>query len=550
VNGAQALIRTLVDAGVTACFTNPGTSEMHFVAALDSAPELRAVLATFEGVATGAADGYARMAGRPAATLLHLGPGLGNGLANLHNARKGKVPVVNIVGDHATFHTRYDAQLQSDIETVARNVSRWVRTSRSTAELARDAAEAVAAAVGPPGQVATLILPADVSWGAGAQPAPPPPPAMPRAVDGEVVEAVARAIRSGQRTALLLGGRALRADPLTAAARIAAATGVKLLAEVFPTRLERGAGRPALERLAYLPEIATVQLDGLKHLILVDAKPPVSFFAYPGRKSWLVPDGCQVHELAGPDADVLGALSALVEALGAGGATPELTPAGRPARPSGSLTAELACQAIGAVLPEGAIVSDESVTSGAALATTTAGAPPHDWLTLTGGAIGQGLPVAVGAAIASPERPVLALEADGSALYTIQSLWTMAREQLNVTVVIFNNRSYAILNMELARVGAKAGGAEARAQLDLSRPDIDFVQIARGFGVDARRVDTAEDLLAGLEWALADPGPHLIEAMVPSMFSARQLRAMPYALKALEKLPRPIAAAVKDRLVP
>jgi len=550
VNGAQALIRTLVGSGVTTCFTNPGTSEMHFVAALDSVPEMRAVLATFEGVATGAADGYARMAGRPGATLLHLGPGLGNGLANLHNARKGKVPVVNIVGDHATYHTRYDAQLQSDIETVARNVSTWVRTSQSPGELGRDAAEAVAAALGPPGQVATLILPADVSWEEGAAPAPPPPAPAARPVADEAVREAAHAARAGQRAALLLGGRALREDALVAAGRIAAATGVRVLAEVFPTRLERGAGIPAVERLAYVPELASVQLNGLAHLILVDAKAPVTFFAYPGRRSCLVPDGCQVHELAAKDADALAALQALVEELGAAAKTPEVQPAGRPERPSGELTAELACQAIAAVLPEGAIVSDEAVTSGATLPAQTAGAPRHDWLTLTGGAIGQGLPVAVGAAVACPERPVLALEADGSALYTIQSLWTMAREQLNVTVVIFNNRSYAILNMELARVGARSAGPEAKAQLDLSQPDIDFVHLARGFGVEARRVETAEDLLAALERALAEPGPHLIEAMVPSMFSPLALRAMPYALRALEKLPRPIAAAVRDRLVP
>jgi acetolactate synthase-1/2/3 large subunit len=523
---------------------------MHFVAALDAVPEMRAVLATFEGVATGAADGYARMADRPGATLLHLGPGLGNGLANLHNARKGKVPVVNIVGDHATYHTKYDAQLQSDIETVARNISEWVRTSTSTGALTRDAMEAIAAAVGPPGRVATLILPADVSWGEGADPADPPPPPSPQPVRGEVIDGVAGAIRSGQRTALLLGGRALREDALLAAGRIATSSGVKLLGEVFPTRLERGAGLPPLERLAYVPELATVQLNGLKHLVLVDAKAPVSFFAYPGRDSYLVPDGCEVHQLAAPDADVLGALEALVEALGAGGAAPELQPAGRPEPPTGRLTAESACQAIGAVLPEGAIVSDESVTSGATLPAATAGGPRHDWLTLTGGAIGQGLPVAVGAAVACPDRPVLALEADGSALYTIQSLWTMAREQLNVTVVIFNNRSYAILNMELARVGAGTAGSEAKAQLDLGRPDMDFAGVAQGFGVDSCRVETAEALIGALERAFAEPGPHLIEALVPSMFTPLQLRAMPYALRALGKLPRPIAAAVKDRLLP
>jgi acetolactate synthase I/II/III large subunit len=550
MNGAQALIRTLLDAGVRACFTNPGTSEMHFVAALDTAPQMRAVLALFEGVATGAADGYARMADRPAATLLHLGPGLGNGLANLHNARRGKVPIVNIVGDHATYHTQYDAQLQSDIETVARNVSSWVRTSTSTAGLARDAAEAVAAAIGPPGQVATLILPADVSWSDGGEPAAPVAPATPARAEDSVVQSVADVLRSGQRSALLLGGRALRQDALFAAARVAAATGTRLLGEVFPTRLQRGAGRPSIERIAYLPELASVQLAGLKHLVLVDAKAPVSFFAYPGKKSYLVPDGCELHELAAPANDVLGTLEALVDALGAGEARASVQGSARPARPTGQLDAEKVCQAVGAMLPEGAIVSDEAQTSGLTIAAATAGAPAHDWLALTGGAIGQGLPVAVGAAVACPDRPVLALEADGSAAYTIQSLWTMAREQLNVTVLLLNNRSYAILNMELARVGARNAGPKAKEQLDLSEPDIDFVAIAKGFGVPAQRVDTAEQLIAGLDAAISAPGPHLIEAVIPSVFSPRQLRAMPYALRALGALPRPMAAAVKRRLYP
>jgi acetolactate synthase I/II/III large subunit len=550
MNGAQALIRTLVDADVTTCFTNPGTSEMHFVAALDSAPEMRAVLALFEGVATGAADGYARMAGKPAATLLHLGPGLGNGLANLHNARKAKVPIVNIVGDHATYHTKYDAQLQSDIETVARNVSRWVRTSASPAQLSRDAVEAITAALGPPGQVATLILPADVSWEDGAEPAPMPAPSAAPVASAEIVDEVARALRSGTRTAILLGGRALREDGLVSAARVAASTGCKLLSEVFPTRVERGAGLPAVERLAYVPELASVQLRGLHHLILVDTKAPVTFFAYPGKNSSLVPSGCEIHELAAPSDDVLASLRALVSALDAEQAEPERQQPSRPERASGPLTAESACQAIGAMLPEGAIVSDESVTSGVALAASTVGAPRHDWLTLTGGAIGQGLPVAVGAAVASPERPVFALQADGSALYTIQSLWTMAREQLDVTIVIFNNRSYAILNMELARVGAEAAGPKAKAQLDLGRPDLDFVELAAGFGVSGRRVETAEQLTEAIEHAVGEPGPHLIEAVVPTMFTPRQLRAMPYALRALELLPRPLAKAVKSRLYP
>ena len=549
-NGAQALIRTLVDSGVKTCFTNPGTSEMHFVAALDSVPEMRAILALFEGVATGAADGYARMAEVPAATLLHLGPGLGNGLANLHNARRARVPVVNIVGDHATYHAQYDAQLQSDIETVARNVSRWVRTSRSTTEVARDAAEAVAAAMGPPGEVATLILPADVSWSDGAEPVAPSPLPTPAPATTDVVESVATSLRGGGRTAILLGGRALRADGLLAASRIAAVTGTKLLAEVFPTRVERGAGLPAVERIAYVPELAMVQLSSLKHLILVDAKAPVSFFAYPGKKSYLVPDGCQVHELTAPDADVAASLEALAQAVGARDSAPSLQSPSRPASPTGPLTAEKVCQAIGVVLPEGAIVSDEAQTSGLTLAANTVGTPRHDWLTLTGGAIGQGLPVAIGAAIACPDRRVFALEADGSGLYTIQSLWTMAREGLNITVVIFNNRSYGILNVELARVGARAAGPKADAQLDLSGPDLDFVELAKGFGVPAHRVDTAEALVNALQGSVAEPGPHLIEVVIPTVFSPRQLRAMPYALRALTALPRPVASAVKRRLYP
>jgi acetolactate synthase-1/2/3 large subunit len=548
--GAEALIRTLVDAGVTRCFTNPGTSEMHFVAALDSVPEMGAILALFEGVATGAADGYARMTDRPGATLLHLGPGLGNGLANLHNARRGKVPVVNIVGDHATNHAQYDAQLQSDIETVARNVSSWVRTSRSTEALAADAAEAIAAAQGPPGQVATLILPADVSWSDGAEPSVPPALRAAPAASDDVVEEVARALRGRNGSALLLGGRALREPALVAAGRIAAATGAKVFAEAFPTRLERGAGLPPVERIAYLAELASVQLDGLRHLVLVDAKAPVSFFAYPGRKSYLVPERCEVHELATSSQDALAALESLAEEVGAAGAEAPRQAPSRPSRPTGPLTADSVCRAVAGVMPEGAIVSDEALTSGVTLAAHTAGAPRHDVLTLTGGAIGQGLPVAVGAAVACPDRPVLALEGEGSAMYTIQSLWTMAREQLDVTVVIFNNRSYAILNIELERVGAKEGGPRAKSQLDLARPELDFVDIARGHGVPALRVDTGEDLVAALERAVAEPGPHLVEVVVPSVYSGLRLRAMPHALRALTRLPRPLARAAKRRFYP
>lgn len=511
MNGANALLATLVAGGVDTCFMNPGTSEMHFVAALDDVPEMRGVLALFEGVATGAADGYARMADKPAAVLLHLGPGLGNGIANLHNARRARVPVVNVVGDHATYHKQFDAPLESDIDALASNVSAWVRRSMKTSELPADAADALAVAWGPPGQVATLILPADVSWNEGAEPVPPPPRPVRRQPDPEAVREVAEVLRRGEPVGFLVGGSACRADALEQVGALAAATGARVICETFPTRLQRGAGRVNPERLAYLGEMAVAQLEGLAHLVLVDAKSPVSFFAYPGKPSDLVPDGCRVHTLVAPGEDVMAAL----DALGPSGAAP-LAPAARPARPEGdaALTAAILGEAIGALLPEGAIVTDESNTSGLFISGATAGAPPHDWLTLTGGAIGVGLPLAVGAAVACPDRRVVALEADGSAMYTAQALWTMAREGLDVTTVILANRSYAILNMELQRVGAAAGGPRARAMLDLHDPDLDFVSLARGMGVAATRAETAGEFSEQLARALSEPGPNVVEAVI------------------------------------
>jgi acetolactate synthase-1/2/3 large subunit len=515
-NGAHILIRTLLQAGIDTCFSNPGTSEIEFVAALDSEPRMRAILTLFEGVATGAADGYARMSSRPAATLLHLGPGLANGLANLHNARRGRSPVLNIVGYQATHHVSYDAPLQSDIETIARNVSPWVRTSMRTDQLARDAAEAIAAAIGPPGQVATLIVPADVAWQTGVQPGALPQPTAPGAASDDTIEAAARAIRTGRATGILLGGRALRERGLTAAGRVAAVSGARLLAEMFPARMERGAGLPAVERLLYWPELASAQLRGLEQLILVDSGPPVSFFAYPGKPSSLVPNGCEVLELAPPECDAVQTLENLAEALGGADAVPNLQPSSAPPAPDGPLTAAAVCQVVGASLPEGAIVSDEAITSGAALPASTAGAPRHDWLTLTGGAIGQGLPVAVGAAVASPGRPVISLQADGSALYTMQSLWTMAREGLDVTVILFNNRAYNILDTELVRAGVTQTGARAAAQLGLGDPDVDFVALGTGLGVPSRRAEDAASLARALRDGIAEPGPHLIEVVVPA----------------------------------
>lgn len=551
MNGAQALLQTLADAGIEVCFTNPGTSEMHFVAALDSEPRMRAVLALFEGVATGAADGYARMADKPAATLLHLGCGLGNGLANLHNARKGKVPVVNIVGDHALYHAQYDAQLQSDIETVARNVSPgFVRTSASTAQLCQDAVAAVQAAQGLPGQVATLILPADVSWGEGAQPCAMPAHRIAPVADDSVVQVIAQAIQTGGKTALLLGGQALREPGLLVAARIAAQAGVKLLAEVFPTRLTRGAGLPPVERIAYLAEMAGVQLADIQQLILVDAKAPVSFFAYPGKPSFLVPDSCTVHTLATPEQDAPASLAKLAAALGANQAQPQLRAPRRPGRPRGKLTAPKVCKAVGHLLPENAILIDEAITSGLMLGAMTDGCPRHDLITLTGGAIGQGLPNAVGAAVACPDRPVVALIGDGTAMYTIQALWSMARENLHVISIIFNNASYSVLNVELERVGAGSGGDKARSQLDLDGPRLDFARLAQGMGVHAVRTDSAEDFTKALEYAVATPGPHLIEALVPESLSGAKRRVLPWLLRSLPGLPQPLAQALKRRIAP
>jgi acetolactate synthase-1/2/3 large subunit len=534
--GAQALMGSLVGAGVDTCFMNPGTSEMHFVSALDSVPTMRGVLALFEGVATGAADGYARIAGRPAAVLLHLGPGLANGLANLHNARRARCPIVTIVGAHATSHVRFDSPLQSDIEALARTVSGWVHTCGTSRDLAQDAMRAVAAA--RRGQIATLVLPADVSWSDGAAIAPPRPGPSPEPPDASLIEAAAALLArgsAGPAAMFLLGGNALTERGLAAASRISAATGARLLAETFPARMEGGAGIPAVGRLAYLAEQAGTQLAGLNHLILAGARAPVSFFGYPGRPSDLVPAGCEVTVLAEPDQDARTALELLAGQLAAG-TSPVPASAAPPALEPGSLTAGRLASAIAASLPEHAIISDEANTSGAALPQALARAPRHSLLTLTGGAIGQGLPVATGAAVAAPDRPVLALEADGSALYTIQALWTQAREQLNVTTVVLNNAAYAILRMELARTAAGEAGERASRMLDLSGPTPGFAEISTGMGVPATRVRTAEDLDQALRRAYAEPGPHLIEAVM-SLRLAEQLGQLGVEVQVARLLP-------------
>jgi acetolactate synthase-1/2/3 large subunit len=517
MNGAQALIRTLVDGGVDVCFANPGTSEMHFVAALDSVPEMRGVLGLFEGAVTGAADGYGRMAERPAATLLHLGPGMANGLANLHNARRAHTPIVNVIGDHARYHKGYDAPLESDIDALTHWLRGWSRTSKTPEEVGPDAAEAIAAAMSPPGQLANLILPADVSWSDGGVAASAIPAELPSPVGDERIGAIAGVLRSGEPVTMLLGHGTTRERGLLAASRISAATGAKLLVETFPARLERGAGLPTIERLGYLAEQAQWQLGESKHLVLVGAKAPVSFFAYPEKPSELVPEGCEVHVLAVLGEDTAGALEHLADQV-ASDVAPVLQEPARPGLPTGDLTPQNWVDAIGALLPEGAVVVDESNTSGLLLPGATAGAPRHDVLTLTGGAIGYGLPAATGAALACPDRPVVCLQADGSAMYTISALWTMAREGLDVTTVVVSNRSYAILRLELQRVGAEGSGPKAANLLDIGRPDLDFVAMATGMGVPASRATTGEELAEQFRRALAEPGPHLIEAVVPSLF--------------------------------
>jgi acetolactate synthase I/II/III large subunit len=513
VNGAQALIRTLVDGGVDVCFGNPGTSEMHFVAALDSVPEMRGVLCLFEGVATGAADGYGRMTGRPAGVLLHLGPGLANGLANLHNARRAATPMVTVVGDHAGYHKQYDSPLDSDIDALAGTVSRWVRRSESAADVAGDAAEAIAAAGTAPTGIATLILPADVSWSEGAATAAPLAAGRPGTVADDAVAQIAALLTSGEPCALLVGGAATKERGLLAASRVAQAAGARLFCETFPARLERGAGLPAVERLPRVGQQVAARLAGVRHLVCVGARPPVEFFAYPDRPSSLVPDGCEVHVLGDGGDDVVGALARLADLVGPD-VEPDLQPLRRPDLPTGALTPDAVGAALGALLPEGAVVVDEGVTTSRQMPVPTAGAPRHDWLTLTGGAIGQGLPVATGAAVACPGRRVVNLEGDGSAMYTISALWTQAREQLDVTTVVFSNRSYRILEGELRNVGAEASGPRSRNLLELNRPDLDFVALAAGMGVPGSRATTADEFVEQFRRAVTEPGPHVIDVVL------------------------------------
>jgi acetolactate synthase-1/2/3 large subunit len=511
MNGAESLVRTLVGGGVNVCFANPGTSEMHFVAALDRVDGMRCVLGLFEGVVTGAADGYARMSGGPAATLLHLGPGYANGGANIHNANKASTPMVNIVGDHATYHRKYDAPLTSDIETLARPNSHWVKTSPDAKSIARDGALAIAAARTPPGQIATLILPADTAWNEGSGPVAVPDSPQPGTVAPEAIAEAARVLRSGEPTLLLLTGRALRQDGLELAGKICAKTGARLMAQGSNARTQRGRGRVSLERVPYVVEQALKVLDGLKHIILVGARMPVAFFAYPDKPSLLHPKDCRGHVLARLDEEPIAALEALAEAVGARATPAPVVNEAKPELAAGAIEPMALGRSLGALLPENAIVVDEAVTTGRGFFAPTKAAAPHDWLSNMGGSIGMGLPVATGAAVACPDRKIICLEGDGSGMYTLQALWTQAREGLDVTTLLFSNRTYAILKGELANVGAGNPGRKALDMLDLGRPDLDWVGLAKAMGVPGAKVTTMEEFNRRLAEGIATPGPYLVE---------------------------------------
>lgn len=513
MNGADALIETLIDNDVAACFANPGTSEMQFVSALDRQPAMRAVLCLFEGVATGAADGYARIAGAPACTLLHLGPGYGNGLANLHNARRAFTPVVNVIGDHATYHRRYDAPLASDIAAIAGANSVWVKSAETPDAVGALAAEAVGASYGPPGGPASLILPADCAWSPANAVGGKAERRRRRSASAATVEEVARRVRAATKPVALLGSPVCTEAGLEAAGRLAAA-GVRVLTDGFISRLPRGAGRFAPDRMMYFGEMALSDLAGVDLMVLVETKAPVAFFAYPDKPSLLVPDGCEPLTLASLVEDGAAAMEALADLIGAPKAPARQALALPDAPPAGALTPAAIGAAVARHLPDGAIVSDDSVTSGQSIINATRAGRPHDWLGLTGGAIGQGIPVAIGAAVAAPGRKVVSLNGDGAAMYTAQGLWTMARESLDVTVVVFANNVYRILAIELARTGAGAPGPSASSLLSLGDPEIDWISLAKGLGVRGRRCESAEGFDEAFGRAMSEPGPHLIEARI------------------------------------
>ncbi|MEM1144771.1 MAG: acetolactate synthase large subunit [Pseudomonadota bacterium] len=514
MNGAEALLQTLVASGVEVCFANPGTSEMQLVAAIGKTDAMRPVLCLFEGVVSGAADGYARMADKPAATLLHLGSGFSNSLANMHNARRAGTCIVNIVGDHASYHLEFDAPLTSDLPALARWGSHWTEIAHSPEELSQAGARAVQASLRGNGQIATVVAPADHAWSDASEAAPALPKPAPIDVPPERIKRIADAIRTGENTLLLLGGAALREYNLSQLGLIAEAHNVTLMSSTFPTRLHRGEGRVPVQRMPYFAEQAAEVLAPFQQLILLGTQAPVSFFAYPNIEGWLTPEHCTLMTLAEAGEDLSGTIEALCDELGLEGEPSQRVTFAPQEVSDAELTAVTIGQIINNELPENTIVSDEGTTCGLAIYLFTEQARAHDWLTLTGGAIGQGLPLALGAALACPDRKVLALQADGSAMYTIQALWSMARENADVTVVLLNNRSYAILNIEMDRVGAEEVNEKTRSMLDLSNPDMDYASMARGLGIEASQARTAAEFQEQFVNAMRKPGPCLIEAIL------------------------------------
>jgi acetolactate synthase-1/2/3 large subunit len=511
MNGAELLLKTAVKAGIDVCFTNPGTTELPLVSAFDTVDGIRPFLSLFEGCCTGAADGYGRMTDKPAMTLLHLGPGLANGLANLHNARRAHTPVLNVIGEHATWHRPFDPPLTMDIEELADTVSEWQCSPVSVQSVSQDTADAVAAAL--QGQVATIILPHDCQWSQVADDVIVSSKTLPGNSDQKSIELAARYLASDKKAALILGGRALRKKGLLAAARIKAATGCDILSETSPARMDRGQGIPSPIRIPYFPGKATELLSRYKAVVSAGAREPIVFFGYEGGKSKLLSPEQQAVIISSDQLSLPGALEKLADALDAP-QSGDFDAAEQPELPRGALTASKACAVLAALQPEGAIIVDESVSTGGAYYPLSAGSPEHTWLTLTGGAIGQGMPCAVGAAIACSDRPVINLQADGSAMYTVQALWMQTRESLNITTLICSNRSYNILNIELLRTGEKEPGPHAQALMDLGNPPLDWTQISRGMGVPGISVDTAEQLARELAKALNEPGPHLIEMVL------------------------------------
>lgn len=516
MNGAESLVQTLTDQGVDICFANPGTSEMHFLKALEN-PLMRSVLCLFEGVCTGAADGYYRMKGSPASTLLHLGPGLANGLANIHNAKRASSGMVNIVGEHSASHLKYDPPLTSDIEGLARPLSHWVRRVESSHTVAWDVAAAVEKASEHVGQIATLILPGDASWQEAGKPIVPLvsprelAAAKAKAPGAARVEHIAKVLQSGEPTLIVLAGHSTRGRAIELAGRLKAATGCRIATQFFSARIERGAGRVTLERIPYAVGQAVEYLKAFKHIVTVETTEPIAFFSYPDKPSLLKSPGTSVHELVEIGEDGVAGLEMLVDAVGAANTRAELQQRADATPPTGALNPASIAQALAAALPENCILVDESLTTGRETMGLTVGAAPHDLINNMGGSIGYGTPVATGAALACPDRRVFCMVGDGSAMYTIQSLWTQARENLNITTIIFANNSYAILKAEYANMGAGAPGERALAMIDIDRPRIDWLAMAKSMGVPAVSVDTAEAFHKAMANSVNEPGPCLIE---------------------------------------